>query len=88
MDSVEAMVLESMSKDRAAGPPVICSTHVQGLGGWAWVRQPVMGHIVPIRQLRATAGDSRNIARLRLVFLPGSSSPLRNSTTSVLFPTR
>ncbi len=79
MDSAAIMVLERMRKGAAAGTPVICSV-------WAWARQKVMGHIVQIRHLRATAGKSRNNTRLKLESPPLSSCPFLNSTTSVLFP--
>jgi hypothetical protein len=85
MDSAAAMVLKCMSEGAAAGQLAICSEHIQRL--WAGVRQLVIGNIVPIRQLRATAGDSRSNTRLRLAS-PPVIHPFRNSTTRVIFPAR
>jgi hypothetical protein len=63
-DSMAAMCIERMErKGAAAGPPVICCAHVQV---WAGVKQPVTGHLVPIRQLSSTRGDLRNNTRPRL----------------------
>jgi hypothetical protein len=33
---------------------------------WAGVKQPVTGHLVPIRQLRSTHGDLRNNAQQQI----------------------
>jgi hypothetical protein len=67
-DTMAAMCIERMErKGAAAGPPVICWAHVQGLGrGQAASYGAPSRDLVPIRQLSSTRGDLRNNARPRL----------------------
>ncbi len=75
-DTMTAMCtgIERMErKGGAAGPPVICWAHVQGLGRGQTASK---GHLVPIRQLSSTRGDLRNNARPRLAPPPVLIPPI------------
>jgi hypothetical protein len=55
-DTMAAMCIERMdSKGAAAGPTVICNKMSgRTCSVWAEVKQPVTGHLVPIRHLSST----------------------------------
>ncbi len=59
-----AMYFERMErKGAAAGPPVICWAHTCRV--WAGVKQPITGHLVPIRQLSSTRGPLSRLKEQR-----------------------